>query len=428
MMPIIVAKDLMTKNVETIHADDTIITAAHKLAANRLHYLVVLEKDKSSVVGIFGYRQLAELQRRNSETTKINKYILKLPKINKETPFLDIADYMYRLNCKVLLVVENNKLEGIVSQSDIIKAALNSEELQKKNILDLMSPGIITINHNETLGKAFKIMIEKDISRLPIFDNDDMIGIINSYDTINAFYSKSQHGVTREYSPQKIGIKPKSTVKSTMYTPTNLGDEKTAISAFANDVFLIRKPKDSLSKSFDAAAKINTDCIIVKENDNFVGIVTYRDLIPYIAGFKIKKQLYVRISGLDNENIGDFEAQELNRMIEETIKKLSKILTINSFDLHVKTYHQKGKGKHKEVGTGLIKYSMRLKTLTNIGLFVARESDWDIIDSTSKILSCIERLIINEKKHLRDITRNRWRVAKYVLKENTYNLTDEGGE
>ena len=35
---------------------------------------------------------------------------------------------MHRLNQKVLPVIENNKIEGIVSLSDIVRAAMKSEE------------------------------------------------------------------------------------------------------------------------------------------------------------------------------------------------------------------------------------------------------------------------------------------------------------
>jgi CBS domain-containing protein len=57
-------------------------------------------------------------------------------------------------------------LVGVLSETDIVKVF--GEDLTKVKVKDIMTKGVITIDKDETLDKACKIMREKKIHRLII--------------------------------------------------------------------------------------------------------------------------------------------------------------------------------------------------------------------------------------------------------------------
>ena len=60
------------------------------------------------------------------------------------------------------------------------------EKMKKIKVEHIMSKDIISITPNDTLGKAVKVMLRKRISGLPVIENDRLVGIITKTDLIKA--------------------------------------------------------------------------------------------------------------------------------------------------------------------------------------------------------------------------------------------------
>jgi predicted transcriptional regulator len=89
-------------------------------------------------------------------------------------------------------IIDNaNKIIGIVTEKDLIR------EVCAKNILadtltaaKIMSSPLITISKNSTINDAAKLMVEKKIKHLAIYENNDIIGIVTTSDLINFLRNK----------------------------------------------------------------------------------------------------------------------------------------------------------------------------------------------------------------------------------------------
>lgn len=79
-----------------------------------------------------------------------------------------------------LIALKNNKIAGIVTERDIMK---NVSCLGKK-ISSVMSKNVVTIDRDESLENAALIMTERKIKRLPVVDNGKLVGIITATDII----------------------------------------------------------------------------------------------------------------------------------------------------------------------------------------------------------------------------------------------------
>lgn len=113
-------------------------------------------------------------------------------KVNYEISAFEISKIMVKRRISSVVIIDNNdKIIGIVTEKDLIK------EVCAKNLLStaltaskVMSSPLITISKNSTINDATKLMVEKKIKHLAIHDNNDIIGILTTYDLINVLRNK----------------------------------------------------------------------------------------------------------------------------------------------------------------------------------------------------------------------------------------------
>ena len=113
-------------------------------------------------------------------------------KVNHEISALEISKIMIKRGVSSVGVIDNaNKIIGIVTEKDLVR------EVCAKNILadtltaaKIMSSPLITISKNSTINDAAKLMVEKKIKHLAIYENNDIIGIVTTSDLINFLRNK----------------------------------------------------------------------------------------------------------------------------------------------------------------------------------------------------------------------------------------------
>lgn len=85
-----------------------------------------------------------------------------------------------QLGVGALLVMENEKLLGIVSERDLIRKLLgNQYDPSKVRVEEIMSKDIITVLPSMTVQEAMRIVTEKRIRHLPVVENNKLLGLIS---------------------------------------------------------------------------------------------------------------------------------------------------------------------------------------------------------------------------------------------------------
>jgi len=82
-------------------------------------------------------------------------------------------------------VVDKGKLVGIISQSDILKG-VKTGNISDLPVSDVMTTDVITVSPTESAILVAKIMVEKHINRIPIVDHEKIVGIVTRGDIIKA--------------------------------------------------------------------------------------------------------------------------------------------------------------------------------------------------------------------------------------------------
>jgi len=96
----------------------------------------------------------------------------------------EAAKIMINKGIGSLIVVENNKIIGIVTNRDIMKAVASGEDLNKVKVRNIMTKNVVTITPSDTVEKAVDLMVKYKIKRLPVLDGDKLVGIVTVSDII----------------------------------------------------------------------------------------------------------------------------------------------------------------------------------------------------------------------------------------------------
>jgi CBS domain-containing protein len=93
-----------------------------------------------------------------------------------------------------LPVLSKEKLVGIVSQRDLLRAAVSSVLgmhrstergwLQKIPVRDVMSKKVVTIVPGASVREATELMLKKRIGCLPVVENERLVGLLSETDCL----------------------------------------------------------------------------------------------------------------------------------------------------------------------------------------------------------------------------------------------------
>jgi CBS domain-containing protein len=82
----------------------------------------------------------------------------------------------------VVITGEGGKPIGIVTERDILKSIAYRRTKPETKVVEIMSKPLISLEANATLGEAAETMIKKNIRRILVTQNDKYIGIITQRD------------------------------------------------------------------------------------------------------------------------------------------------------------------------------------------------------------------------------------------------------
>jgi CBS domain-containing protein len=141
-MPII--KDLLrskNRKLITVSSTASIYDALKIMAESNIGCLIVLEGD--SYAGIFTERDYARkivLEGRSSDTTTVNEIMISdIPMLNINDTIELCSKLMTEKTLRYLPVFENNQLVNVISQSDIIKYTIDSQKSLIEHLQNYMN-------------------------------------------------------------------------------------------------------------------------------------------------------------------------------------------------------------------------------------------------------------------------------------------------
>jgi len=177
-------KNIMSEPI-TVHKSDTISHAMDLMDKHDTRRLLVI--NGSEIMGLITMRNIANKlgtwKTSNLPASSLHVAAATTDIFTTVLPDMSFDDAIGLLDRKsgVLVVMDNNKIKGWVTPNEILK---NVKDLKGYAAQIMKEP--ITVSPGDRVSHARRIMLDNNIGRLPIVENNDVVGIITEKDVARA--------------------------------------------------------------------------------------------------------------------------------------------------------------------------------------------------------------------------------------------------
>lgn len=118
--------------------------------------------------------------------------------ISPEATVFDALKMMADHNVGALLVMSGGKVEGILSERDCIRRVdLHGRNSREAKVREIMTSKVLYVQASQSLEECVAIMIDKNIRHLPVFENEELIGLISARDALNEMVDQQKFMISQ---------------------------------------------------------------------------------------------------------------------------------------------------------------------------------------------------------------------------------------
>ena len=342
--------EIMISKIISLNLEDTVAKALNVMYENNINQIPIVD-DKEIYGGMIFAKDFLIVNAVPS--AKLKTFVSSTPTLGPSDNIEKCAQLIVATGKRALPVVQNKKIIGIVSETDVALTADFGHA-----IIDEVMSGAIVIEEENTLSNAMSKIRRYNISRLPVINSNGILtGVINAIDIIKIL------ATPRERATKSPGVGTMATIR-----------EVKVKDIARRSVSVERGTKlNQVSEHF----RRNEEIIIVGDKRP-IGIVTPKDLLEVILPKDTGPSIHMA-------HLEDNEAQ---REIEEEMKRFlnkiqGKLENINQVIIYA--------DKHKTR-----KYSLRARMITRSGVIEAKAVAFDPISACKELISRFDRRIRSE--------------------------------
>ena len=140
--------------------------------------------------------------------TKVRDVMTTRPRaVAPQTPLTEVAELMKAEDVGAIPVVEGDRLVGIVTDRDIVvRAVADGKDPSGMPAAEVSSRELITVNPDDDLSDALKLMAQHQVRRLAVTGEDErLVGLVSQADVAMHAKEKDVGGVLEGISRQPQG-------------------------------------------------------------------------------------------------------------------------------------------------------------------------------------------------------------------------------
>ena len=100
-------------------------------------------------------------------------------------------------NIGALLVMDDQRLEGIISERDYArKIVLKGKSSQETKVKEIMTKEVITVLPEDDIEKCMGLMSGRHIRHLPVMKEDKVLGVISITDVVTAIIELQKNTIS----------------------------------------------------------------------------------------------------------------------------------------------------------------------------------------------------------------------------------------
>ncbi len=118
--------------------------------------------------------------------------------ISPEVMVFDAIQMMADKNIGALLVIEGNKLVGILTERDYTrKIALKGKSSKQTAVREILTGQVIHVNPHHTVEECMRLMTDHRVRHLPVLEGDKIAGVVSIGDLVNWIISEQSHTINQ---------------------------------------------------------------------------------------------------------------------------------------------------------------------------------------------------------------------------------------
>ena len=323
---------------------------------------------KGTRIGVVSLRDLLGVDQ--PERTKVESIWRQVGTLAPGAAVLDAAAILMEKGVRALPVVEGGEVIGVVSQVDVIDALTVVSGLRNMEAKTYMRSPVITVDHLDGVAQARRIMLDRNISNIPVTRDTGLVGIVTSDIIVHTFITPASKTTRGDVSGRKVTRFPGKVSAIMDSQPQTVGPE-------ANMLQVVQ----GMSKSRKTA------CLMV-DDDAVHGIVTPRELLGIIAGLRAEEEIPVYIVGITDEDFFERAVAEdkLRRVVERSMRMHSGIT-----EVRVKVKKQRSRGERT-------RYSLSASAMGPSVEFHAENEGWGLMEAFDGLCDALEKTLRRAKR------------------------------
>ena len=105
--------------------------------------------------------------------------------IRPKDSVFDAMKIMADNNTGALLVMEADKVEGIISERDCIRRVdIQGKSSKNTMVSEIMTSKVLYVETSQSLDECMAVMIDKNVRHLPVYENGKLAGLISVRDVL----------------------------------------------------------------------------------------------------------------------------------------------------------------------------------------------------------------------------------------------------
>lgn len=97
------------------------------------------------------------------------------------------AETMWRQQTGSLLVMDGERLVGIITERDVMKAVAREKDVDATPVSEVMTRDVLTIAPDASAHEAARLMASRWIRHLPVMDDGRVAGVVSQRDLVGVF-------------------------------------------------------------------------------------------------------------------------------------------------------------------------------------------------------------------------------------------------
>ena len=258
-------KNLMSEDLITVDKDQNLTDALKLFRKHNVSRLPVT--NNKELAGIISERDIANKlgssKYENMPASRLHvssvmvKDVITVP---QSMQLGEVAKIMLEKGIGSVPVMDGDDMVGIVSKADFVTLA-NGIAFDKISVKEVMCKNVVSVSPTERIVHARRQMLEAHIGRLPVVDDEKLVGMVTSKDLMRAFIE------FRKSVPEK-------------YQKSQIKDLLVEDIMSSNPVFVSKDM--SITEISNIIMETGFNGLPVVEDDKVVGIITQTDILRLI--------------------------------------------------------------------------------------------------------------------------------------------------